>query len=877
MSKNKNRNKTGHQCSALLLVLSGLLLFTPTVWAQLDISHRSFIKQPDGRVPTAVATGGLWSAMGRGELFLFESSDVPGVHPGLIPHRVTVDGPWSGSPYREVDIEPPVVGNSTTEEFGAALAIQGFRIAIGAPAEHSWISDCTFFPTCTVESHWVSGGGKVRLYLYDGANFQAERVISFGALGDQFGKAVALERWNLLVGSPGTVPGSAHVFDPDTGTLIGSFASPDATGDDGYGLVVALDDDLAIVGAPGADTVYVYRDDGNGNWSAAGNLDSPGNGSQFGAALAADGERIIVGAPGIDEAHIFEDDGDAVWPVAEILTGTTGSDFGRSVAITGDTAFVGAPELVSGAQVIGVVERYDSLPDGTWLHTTELTAETPADNDNYGEVIAASSRILTVLEAGRPGQYVYTSEDNIHDADGDNIADVQDNCLELPNTSQTDTDGDGAGNPCDDDDDGDGLSDTDEAIAGSDPLNPDSDGDGLNDSEDPYPLETDGDADGIDDGADNCPTEFNTGQEDLDGDGEGDACDDDIDGDGLSNAEEATLTTDPYDSDTDEDGQLDGVDDYPLDFNDGFEQVYRFEFDWVSSVAVGSGIVVARGGTGLRAYAEGPDGWAEVPGPPLPPVPANYSFVSIVMKGNRLVVLTRSIDTGDFILNMFEWSPQDGWSFIDSYSDEKNVQNLSMDGDTIAFTQFDILFDFDTLKVVKLVDDQLQLAAEKYLLPPENLLVSGDNVFTDFKDANPGFVKIHEASAGYSPTTVFLEGAGRGLLEAGPGRVLARAWSTLYWLEKEGGSWSAAASTVDDRYSDIGDGGLVGVYEQWDTKYLYATRVNDGSSLGVIQKRISPDDFPFYDFETNDEIVARVEAGWVDIFVLEDVVQPPGC
>ena len=61
-------------------------------------------------------------------------------------------------------------------------------------------------------------------------------------------------------------------------------------------------------------------------------------------------------------------------------------------------------------------------------------------------------------------------------------------------------------------------------------------------------------------GPDNCPGVAGADQADLDGDGQGDACDSDIDGDGLGNTAEAARGTDPRNPDSDVDGVLDGAD-----------------------------------------------------------------------------------------------------------------------------------------------------------------------------------------------------------------------------------------------------------------------------------------------------------------------------
>jgi len=77
---------------------------------------------------------------------------------------------------------------------------------------------------------------------------------------------------------------------------------------------------------------------------------------------------------------------------------------------------------------------------------------------------------------------------------------------------------------------------------------------------------TDGDSDGVIDGVDNCPADANPGQEDTDGDGIGDACDD-SDGDGvLDTLDNCPATPNADQADTDGDGVGDACD---PDFTDG--------------------------------------------------------------------------------------------------------------------------------------------------------------------------------------------------------------------------------------------------------------------------------------------------------------------
>ena len=209
------------------------------------------------------------------------------------------------------------------------------------------------------------------------------------------------------------------------------------------------------------------------------------------------------------------------------------------------------------------------------------------------------------------------------DLDNDGVPNATDNCPVNANANQANHDGDSQGDVCDADDDNDGATDVAEIIGGTNPLDGDSDDDGVLDgAEGGLGVDTDGDGlqnaldpdadnDGIADGtergittpsadtnvaagtfradadpltttdpldADSDNGGIRDGAEDVNHNGRIDGtetnptigADDttvvDTDNDGVSDAEEAFIHTNPNDADSDDDGVLDGAEpNYAID------------------------------------------------------------------------------------------------------------------------------------------------------------------------------------------------------------------------------------------------------------------------------------------------------------------------
>ena len=196
----------------------------------------------------------------------------------------------------------------------------------------------------------------------------------------------------------------------------------DAAAGDDFGWSVALSGDAALVGAwadddagPASGAAYVYRyDAGSGQWAEAQKLtagDAEG-GANFGWAVALDGDVAVVGAgfdddngPGAGAAYVFRyDAGAGAWVEEQKLLASDGTPtdrFGHAVAVEGDVAVVGAAQDDDVAAYAGsaYVFRYDP-GTGRWTEEQKLTASDGAYADNLGASVSISGDVRADVNTG---------------------------------------------------------------------------------------------------------------------------------------------------------------------------------------------------------------------------------------------------------------------------------------------------------------------------------------------------------------------------------------------------------------------------------------------------------------------------------------------
>jgi len=296
-------------------------------------------------------------------------------------------------------------GLQSEDQFGVSVAIEGDRIAVGAPYLDGTIG---------------FNEGRVFVWEHDGLAWQYLTALQPADLDAEnwFGLSLDLDGDRLLVGAGRDSDikpdaGAAYVFRRDPGGWVeeAKINHPDVWEGDTFGSAVALDGDVALIGAPFHDTVdqgaaYAFERAGT-SWVEIGEVvpGAPNTGANFGCAVDVDGDVALVGARywGLNakgRAYVLRRSGSS-WSQEAILNPPdliSNDNFGYSVALDGDHAYVSAPRKYVNTSRQGVIYTF-VYDGGSWVQDGELIAFDPKDSDELGSSLAISPNWIV---AGAP-------------------------------------------------------------------------------------------------------------------------------------------------------------------------------------------------------------------------------------------------------------------------------------------------------------------------------------------------------------------------------------------------------------------------------------------------------------------------------------------
>lgn len=271
---------------------------------------------------------------------------------------------------------------ATVDGFGASVAISGDTAIVGADRQFS------------------TTPGQAYIFRFNGSGWVEEQklVPSNGAPGDSFGVSVAINGDVAIVGAYETddAVGAAYVFRFEDGSWVEEqkLVAADGLAGDLFGTSVAVDNDVAVIGAQATDELpgtnvgaaYVFRFNGSG-WieeQRLGASDARWT-AHFGCSVSISDQTVLVGARSAADAYVFRFDGIS-WVEEQKLEGR-GYSFGHSVAISDDVAVVGAYQEDNDSDSAGAayIYRFDGL---SWVETQRLTASNAVADGWFGYSVA---------------------------------------------------------------------------------------------------------------------------------------------------------------------------------------------------------------------------------------------------------------------------------------------------------------------------------------------------------------------------------------------------------------------------------------------------------------------------------------------------------
>jgi len=323
------------------------------------------------------------------------------------------------------------------ESFGASVAIDDDTVVVGAPGE----------------STGGLASGAVYVFVRTDSGWAQQAMIKSiaPAIRAQFGASVDISGDTVVIGAPGEagVGGGAYAFSRVGSEWLfqGALASElTLRGGDAFGHAVAIEDDVAVVTAPGnsfmdrygnkfpdSGAAYVFTRVGQ-VWTYAEGLkgyydgvfeQSPRANGAFGTSVDILEDAVVIGAAGEGRAYIIEL-GEGSLVDRTVSMSSPGSDdedgFGASVSADGDFLVVGAsgddrgdPGLY-GADALdsGAVFLY-SKASGAWALEGFLKASNLDANDRFFDAVIDGNTIA-VAAVGEDGDGTDPADDSVENS-----------------------------------------------------------------------------------------------------------------------------------------------------------------------------------------------------------------------------------------------------------------------------------------------------------------------------------------------------------------------------------------------------------------------------------------------------------------------------
>ena len=344
------------------------------------------------RPAAAQVAFGTSVTVGDGEILVGE----PGheLRPGLVHvFRRGSDGSWTPGQ----TLEAP--DGSAGDRFGIRSAMDADRLLVSATRADD-------------------GAGAVYVFERSGEEWRpTDRLVpEERSAADSLGSGLALNGDWAFVGtiSQDSARGAVYVFrrTEDGWAQHTRLAPDDLVAEDGFGVSIALGEDVAYVGAPsksnGTGAVYMFRYDAVADsWSAAGRLGADVQQQQagFGMALALFDDRVLVSGPGllgIGAVLGFEpDESRESFQVSTVLLpfDASAAGFGSELAVVDGHLWVGAPGA-GDEEGRGYVFRWDA-DRGEWAGTAKVAPGGLEEDDAFGATVGSWGNVVVASALGQ--------------------------------------------------------------------------------------------------------------------------------------------------------------------------------------------------------------------------------------------------------------------------------------------------------------------------------------------------------------------------------------------------------------------------------------------------------------------------------------------